>query len=81
MDAASSWSRRSGSMVGSSAEGIAQPLWPSYSSSHQPSRIDRLRQPLRAAFMPLVPQASYGRSGLLSQTSDPATRVLAMAMS
>ena len=31
--------------------------------------------------MPLVPQASYGRSGLLSQTSDPATSVRAMAMS
>ena len=54
-----------------SAVGIAQPLCPSYISSHQPSSTDRLRQPLRAAFMPDVPQASSGRSGLLSQTSQP----------
>ncbi len=55
----------------SSAVGIAQPLRPSYHSSHQPSRTDRLRQPLSAAFIPEVPQASSGRSGLFSQTSQP----------
>ncbi len=34
-----------------------------------------------AAFMPDVPQASSGRSGLFSQTSQPGNSVRAMAMS
>jgi hypothetical protein len=37
-----------------------------------PAVEDRqVRPPLSAAFMPDVPQASYGRSGLFSQTSHP----------
>ena len=32
-------------------------------------------------FMPLVPHASYGRSGLLSHTSTPATSTVATEMS
>jgi hypothetical protein len=31
----------------------------------------RLSAPLNAAFMPLVPLASIGRRGVLSQTSTP----------
>jgi hypothetical protein len=41
-----------------SADGMAQPLLPSYHSSHQPSRIERFRPPFSAAFMPEVPHAS-----------------------
>ena len=54
-----------------SAEGMAQPLSSSWNSAHQPSRIDRLRAPLSAAFMPEVPHASRGRRGLFSQMSQP----------
>ena len=50
---------------------MAQPFSPSYHSSHQPSRIERLSPPLSADFIPDVPQASNGRSGLFSQTSQP----------
>ena len=50
-----------------SAEGISQPNAGSNHSSHQPSRMERLAAPFSAAFMPDVPQASYGRSGLFSQ--------------
>ena len=50
-------------------------------SSHQPSRTERFRAPFIAAFMPDVPDASRGRSGVLSHTSQPATRVRASAMS
>ena len=57
-----------------SADGIAQPFSPSNHSSHQPSRIDRFSAPLSAAFIPDVPQASSGRSGLFSQTSTPQYR-------
>ena len=53
------------------ADEIAQPLAPSNISSHQPSRIEQLRAPLRAAFSPLVPLASIGRRGVLSHTSLP----------
>ena len=38
----------------------------------------KLRQPLTAAFMPLVPEASSGRRGLFSHTSQPETMVRAM---
>lgn len=54
-----------------SADGISQPFSPSYHSSHQPSRMDRFSPPLSALFMPEVPQASSGRSGLFSHTSQP----------
>jgi len=63
------------------AVGIAQPFSPSYISSHQPSSTERFREPLMAAFIPEVPQASSGRSGLLSQTSHPGKSVRAIAMS
>ena len=53
--------------------------WPSrcrrvQPSSHQPSSTEQLTTPFMAAFMPLVPDASSGRRGLLSQTSTPWTR-------
>ena len=63
------------------AVGIAQPFSPSYISSHQPSSTERFSEPLMAAFMPEVPQASSGRSGLFSHTSQPGNSVRAMAMS
>src|SRR4030095_1825655 len=59
---ASRSSRWSGSST-PSAEGIAQPLLPSYHSSHQPSRIDRVRPPLSAGFMPEVPPAPDASRG------------------
>ena len=40
-----------------------------------------MRPPFRAAFMPEVPQASNGRNGLFSQTSQPGYRVRAIPMS
>ena len=64
-----------------SAVGMAQPSWPSNSSSHQPSGMDRLSEPFSAAFMPDVPDASCGRIGLFSQTSEPGHRYRAMPMS
>ena len=36
--------------------------------------MERFSPPLAAAFMPLVPEASIGRSGVFSQTSTPWTR-------
>jgi hypothetical protein len=45
-----------------------------YPSHHQPSMMLTLSTPLRAAFIPEVPQASMGRRGVLSQTSAPWTR-------
>ncbi len=54
-----------------SADGISQPKAGSNHSSHQPSRMDRLAAPFSAAFMPEVPHASYGRSGLFIHTSQP----------
>src|SRR5712671_4424309 len=45
-----------------------QPVIPSMCpSTHQPSRTLKLGTPLRAAFMPLVPEASSGYCGVLSQ--------------
>lgn len=73
-------SRRSGSVPTPSAVGIAQPKSGWNHSSHQPSRTERLRQPFSAAFIPLVPQASSGRSGLLSQMSQPGYSFCAIAM-
>ena len=43
-------------------------------STHQPSSTLRFSTPFIAAFMPLVPDASSGGSGVLSQTSAPATK-------
>ena len=51
---------------------IAQPVTPSMQPSiHQPSSTLKLTTPLWAAFMPLVPEASKGGKGVLSQTSTP----------
>src|SRR5664280_2088272 len=44
-----------------------------HASSHQPSRMLRFRPPLGRPFMPLAPLASWGRSGVLSQRSEPCT--------
>jgi hypothetical protein len=60
-----------GEVVDVSADEIAQPFSPSKHSSHQPSRIEQFSPPLSAAFMPLVPQASWGRRGVFSHTSQP----------
>lgn len=40
-----------------------------------------IQPPFMTTFMPLVPLASWGRSGLLSHTSTPWTTVRAMCMS
>ncbi len=40
-----------------------------------------MRQPFSAAFIPDVPQASSGRSGLFSHTSQPGYSFWAIAMS
>ena len=58
---------------GSRPSPMAKPLPPSYPSAHQPSRIEQLSTPLRMHFWPLVPHASSGRRGVLSQTSTPCT--------
>ena len=79
--AAASSASRSAASPAVSADGMAQPLCSSWNSAHQPSRIDRLSEPLRAAFMPEVPHASSGRSGLLSHTSVPGYSICAMPMS
>ena len=68
---AQSWAPSSGSV---SRPPMAQPLSPVQPSSHQPSSTEQLTTPFMAAFMPLVPDASSGRRGLLSQTSTPWTR-------
>jgi hypothetical protein len=54
---------------------MAQPVTPcSHPSGHQPSSTDRLSDPFMAAFMPDVPEASSGRRGLFSHTSQPRVR-------
>ena len=54
---------------------IDHPVTPARCPSiHQPSRMLRLGTPLRAAFMPLVPDASWGFCGVFSHTSTPAQR-------
>ena len=50
-------------------------------SIHHPSITLRLGTPLTAAFMPLVPEASSGGCGVLSQTSVPDTISRARRMS
>ena len=50
---------------------ITQPLAPLNPSAHQPSPMLRCGTPLMPAFMPLVPLASSGLRGVLSQTSQP----------
>ena len=64
-----------------SADEMAQPFSPLNISSHQPSRIEQLSAPFRAAFMPDVPHASCGRRGVLSHTSAPWYSARATAMS
>ncbi len=81
--AASRKSRRSWS-GSSSADSMAQPLPPfdgSKHSAHHPSRMLQLSAPLKAAFIPDVPQASCGRRGVFSQTSHPWYIVRAIEMS
>ena len=46
----------------------------SSASAHHPSAMLRFSTPFAAAFIPLVPLASFGGKGLLSQTSTPSTR-------
>ena len=41
-----------------------------HTSSHQPSGTLMFSTALAAAFIPLVPEASLGRSGVFSHTSD-----------
>ena len=54
---------------------MAQPVIPSTCPSiHHPSNMLRLGTPLSAAFIPLVPDASRGRSGVFSQTFTPEQR-------
>jgi len=43
-------------------------------SIHQPSSTLRLGTPFNAAFIPLVPLASIGGSGVLSHRSTPEVR-------
>ena len=77
---ASTSSRLSGSSR-DSADAMAHPSRPSNISSHQPSRIEQFNPPFSAAFMPLVPHASWGRRGVFSHTSAPWYRKRATAMS
>ena len=60
---------------------MAQPLVPSKPSGHQPSRIEKLSPPWALTFWPLVPEASMGRRGLLSHTSQPETSMRPTSMS
>ena len=60
---------------------ISQPLRPLKPSAHHPSPTLRCGTPFNDAFMPLVPLASSGLRGLLSQTSQPATRQCATCRS
>ena len=52
-------------LIAKNSSPIAQPFWPSKPSGNQPSRIDAFRPPCSGGFMPLVPLASFGRTGLL----------------
>jgi hypothetical protein len=69
----------------STAGGIPQPFLrsrrPSYASAHQPSSTPKFTVPLIAAFMPDVPLASNGCTGVLSQMSTPETRSRLIPMS
>jgi len=57
---------------------IAHLFTPSMQASiHYPPRVLKLRTPLSAAFISLVPDVPNGGSGVLSQTSPLATRLLA----
>jgi len=62
--------------------GPAQPVTPSiHPSIHQPSSTLNEGTPLSAAFMPLVPEASSGGCGVLSQPSTPAVSKAPRAIS
>ncbi len=50
---------------------MAQPLRPLNASGHQPSSTLKFSPPLGGSFIPLVPLASSGRSGLFSHKSTP----------
>jgi hypothetical protein len=60
---------------------MPQPFLPSNASAHQPSSTLKFTVPLIAAFMPDVPLASNGYTGLLSQTSTPDVSTRLMPMS
>src|SRR5581483_243506 len=78
------WSLSYSERASSCAPGVPtlQPVTPSIQPSiHQPSSTDSDGTPLKAAFIPLVPEASIGGSGVLTHTSTPATRSCAAAMS
>ena len=64
-----------------SAEAMAQPTVASWHSSHQPSSTEQFSPPLNTDFIPLVPHASMGRTGVLSHTSHPSTSMRATEMS
>src|SRR3981189_2346344 len=59
---------------------MAKPFRPSYASAHQPSSTERFKPPFKTTFWPLVPEASSGRRGLLSQTSTPCVKWRATVM-
>ena len=66
-----------GMAVGAMRDGaydfMEKPFSPSNTSRHQPSMMLQFSPPCAAVFIPLVPLASSGRRGLLSQTSQPPT--------
>ena len=81
VDAASFW-RLGGCPAVEPSLPMDHPVTPSmYPSIHRPSRTLRLGTPLSEALIPLVPEASSGGSGVLSQTSAPAVRSFANSMS
>ena len=52
-----------------------------FKNGYQPSNVDTFNAPLRAAFIPDVPDASSGRRGVLSQMSTPDTNRYARSRS
>lgn len=60
---------------------MVQPLRPLKHSGHHPSEIEQFNPPFSGDFIPEVPEASWGRMGLLSQTSQPAVSARPSAMS
>ena len=52
----------------------------SHASGHHPSSIDRFGTPFITAFIPEVPLASIGRTGVFSQTSTPLVIARPVAM-
>jgi hypothetical protein len=64
----------------SSRDPIAHPVTLRHVPNHQPSSTLKFGTPLWVAFMPLVPEASKGRRGVLSHRSHPDTIGSAMSM-